>query len=99
MAPVDRNVLRLGRALVEISDVLQALYATTSGLRSDQAAATRMEVEANVLLQSSAVESLNFEQARCIDEAVKSYSDFIHRVRSLRHRRLARQEIERLLQL
>jgi hypothetical protein len=96
LAPVDENIQRIGRALIEVIEVQRRIYAAQPELQPKTLAATARESEANRLFTQVTMEALELEDAGNAEAAREKYTEFIGLSPSYHHREIARSEIRRL---
>ncbi|NVM87351.1 hypothetical protein [Variovorax sp. SG517] len=95
--PVDENIQRIGRALIEVIEVQRQIYAAQPELQPKTlAATTAREHDANRLFTQFTLEALELEDAGDTDAAREKYTQFIGLSPSYHHREIARAEIRRL---
>jgi nitrogenase subunit NifH len=96
LAPVDENIQRIGRALIEVIEVQRRIYAAQPELQPKTLAATARESDANRLFTQVTMEALELEDAGNPEAAREKYTEFIGLSPSYHHREIARSEIRRL---
>ncbi|RSZ41219.1 MULTISPECIES: hypothetical protein [unclassified Variovorax] len=96
LEPVDENIQRIGRALIEVIEVQRQIYAAQPELQPKTLAATPREHDANRLFTQFTLEALELEDAGHTDAAREKYTQFIGLSPSYHHREIARAEIRRL---
>lgn len=96
LEPVDENIQRIGRALIELIEVQRRVYAAQPELQPKSLAATPRENAANRLFTQFTLEALALEDAGNPDAAREKYTQFIGLSPSYHHREIARAEIRRL---
>jgi len=94
--PVDENIQRIGRALIEVIEVQRQIYAAQPELQPKSLAASARENDANRLFTQFTLEALELEDAGRTDAAREKYTQFIGLSPSYPHREIARAEIRRL---
>ncbi|MGJ7500432.1 MULTISPECIES: hypothetical protein [unclassified Variovorax] len=94
--PVDENIQRIGRALIEVIEVQRQIYAAQPELQPKSLAASARENDANRLFTQFTLEALELEDAGHTDAAREKYTQFIGLSPSYPHREIARAEIRRL---
>jgi hypothetical protein len=94
--PVDENIQRIGRALIEVIEVQRQIYAAQPELQPRSLAASARENDANRLFTQFTLEALELEDAGHTDAAREKYTQFIGLSPSHPHREIARAEIRRL---
>jgi hypothetical protein len=94
--PVDENIQRIGRALIEVIEVQRQIYAAHPELQPKSLAASARENDANRLFTQFTLEALELEDAGHTDAAREKYTQFIGLSPSYPHREIARAEIRRL---
>ena len=94
--PVDENIQRIGRALIEVIEVQRQIYAAQPELQPKSLAASARENDANRLFTQFTLEALELEDAGHTDAAREKYTQFIGLSPSYHHREIARAEIRRL---
>ena len=94
--PVDENIQRIGRALIEVIEVQRQIYAAQPELQPKTLAATARENDANRLFTQFTLEALELEDAGDTEAAREKYTQFIGLSPSYHHREIARAEIRRL---
>ena len=96
LAPVDENIQRIGRALIEVIEMQRRIYAAQPELQPKTLAATARESDANRLFTQVTMEALELEDAGNAEAAREKYTEFIGLSPSYHHREIARSEIRRL---
>lgn len=96
LGPVDENIQRIGRALIEVIEVQRRIYAAQPELQPKTLAATARESDANRLFTQVTMEALELEDAGNPEAAREKYTEFIGLSPSYHHREIARAEIRRL---
>ena len=96
LGPVDENIQRIGRALIEVIEVQRQIYAAQPELQPKTLAATSRESDANRLFTQFTMEALELEDAGNPEAAREKYTQFIGLSPSYHHREIARAEIRRL---
>lgn len=96
LAPVQENIQRIGRALIEVIEVQRQIYAAQPELQPKTLAASQREGDANRLFAQFTLEALALEDAGHHDAAREKYTQFIGLSPSYPHREIARAEIRRL---
>jgi nitrogenase subunit NifH len=96
LGPVDENIQRIGRALIEVIEVQRRIYAAQPELQPKTLAATARESDANRLFTQVTMEALELEDAGNPEAAREKYTEFIGLSPSYHHREIARSEIRRL---
>lgn len=94
--PVDENIQRIGRALIEVIEVQRLIFAEAPELEPKTLAGTARENEANRLFTQFTIEALELEDAGHTEAAREKYTQFIGLSPSYPHREIARAEIRRL---
>ncbi|WP_418122790.1 hypothetical protein [Variovorax sp. 160MFSha2.1] len=96
LGPVDENIQRIGRALIEVIEVQRRIYAAQPELQPKTLAATARESDANRLFTQVTMEALELEDAGNPEAAREKYTELIGLSPSYHHREIARAEIRRL---
>lgn len=96
LGPVDENIQRIGRALIEVIEVQRQLYAAQPELQPKSLAADSRESDANLLFTQYTMEALELEDAGNPEAAREKYTQFIGLSPSYPHREIARAQIRRL---
>ena len=96
LGPVDENIQRIGRALIEVIEVQRKIYTAQPELQPGSLAASPRENDANRLFTQFTLEALELEDAGHTDAAREKYTQFIGLSPSYPHREIARAEIRRL---
>jgi len=96
LQPVRENVEQVGRALVEIFEIEQHIYAVRPDLKPAYLNEPSLNPEADRLLTRFMFEASELEYAEKIDEAIDKYKEFLALEASLPYREIAESEIKRL---
>ncbi len=96
LEPVQENVERIGRALIEVIEVQRRIYEEQPELAPKSLAASPKEADASRLFTEFTMEALALEEAGKTAATREKYTAFIGISPSHLHREIARAEIRRL---
>jgi len=96
LEPVRGNIETIGRALSEIFDIKQQVYALRPDLKPPYLNELSPNPEANKLLTRFMFEACEFEDAGRTAESIEKYKAFLALEPSEPHREIAEGEIKRL---
>jgi hypothetical protein len=94
--PVRENIEKIGRALVEIFDVQQKIYALRPDLTPKYLNEPSQYPEANRLLTEYMFRASEFERAGNVEGAIVEFERFLQLNSSPLHKEIVHGEIERL---
>ena len=96
LAPVRANVTRIGKALAEIFEIEETIYAAHPQLRPPELSAPGPHAESNRRLTAVMIEALDHEERGDVAQAIATYVAYLDKERTPHHREIAQGEIDRL---